>query len=402
MGLLNRLKKQKVKPKDIDEYEIEEVLDEVFSEQEHNSEAIDVGQLKKQLQSKDMTLEDYCNQLVLSTKQLDKRKIEYEQVTAYLTDIQMLDHMTQEERQKAEQLAAKLVILTGDREELKQETKKLTDMQFRFMQLHEHEIQDGIRGIEEQEKYQAEIRSDLQKLHEERSNLKQEEKYYLQKMYNLKMITISSVFLAVIASGFILILYTQYIFDLPFMLLLVFFVLAIAGSVIFLKYRNVNYALAYCRKQQDKAVKLLNKVKIKQVNNASTLDYLCQKYNVGSARELTYLWEQYGQILMNEEKYKRSSKELSRYGDELVRMLKKVGLHDADVWIYQAIALVDSRELVEITHNLNTRRQKLREEMEVQEDILDIAITGIHEELKKNPEKTEEVKLLLQRYKIAI
>ena len=402
MGLFSRLKKHNSKPKEASEFELDEVLDEVFAQQEPDSPEVNAENLKKQLQSKEMTLEDYCNQLVLSTKQLDKRKIEYEQVTAYLTDIQMLDHMTEEEQQKVNELAAKLVILTGDREELKQETKKLTDMQFRFMQLHEHEIQDGIRSMEEQEKYQTEIRSDLQKLQEEKTNLKKEEKYYLQKMYNLKMTTVSLVFLAIIASGLIMFLYTQYIFDLPFSLLIVFFVLAIAGSLIYLKYRNVNYALAYCRKQQERAVKLLNKVKIKQVNNASTLDYLCQKYNVGSARELTYLWEQYGQILENEELYKRSSKELSRYGDELVRILKKVGLHDADIWTYQAIALVDSRELVEVTHNLNARRQKLREDMQVQEDILDIAINGIQDMLKKNPEKTDEVKQLLQSYKIAI
>ena len=402
MGLFSRLKKHNSKPKEASEFELDEVLDEVFAQQEPDSSEVSAENLKKQLQSKEMTLEDYCNQLVLSTKQLDKRKIEYEQVTAYLTDIQMLDHMTEEEQQKVNELAAKLVILTGDREELKQDTKKLTDIQFRFMQLHEHEIQDGIRSMEEQEKYQTEIRSDLQKLQEEKTNLKKEEKYYLQKMYNLKMTTVSLVFLAVIASGLILFLYTQYIFDLPFSLLIVFFVLAIAGSIIYLKYRNVNYALAYCRKQQERAVKLLNKVKIKQVNNASTLDYLCQKYNVGSARELAYLWEQYGQILENEELYKRSSKELSRYGDELVRILKKVGLHDADIWTYQAIALVDSRELVEVTHNLNARRQKLREDMQVQEDILDIAINGIQDMLKKNPEKTDEVKQLLQSYKIAI
>jgi hypothetical protein len=270
------------------------------------------------------------------------------------------------------------------------------------MQLHEHEIPDGIAHMQEQEAYQNAINGDIRTLEEEKVNLVYEEKFYLERLHNLRMVAISAIFLAVIGAGITAFVYTQYIFDIFLVLLVIACALAIAGTAIFVKYRNVNYALAYCRKQQARAVQLLNKVKIKLVNNRATLDYLCQKYNVGSAHELEYMWEQYQYILDNEEKYKRSSKELTHYGDLLVKVLHTVGVHDADIWMSQPEALIDPREMVEITHGLNTRRQRLREDMELDGDMMDLAISGIKERLQKEPEKSVYVQRTLEPFRIRI
>lgn len=402
MAIIDRMKKRFRKVKKTKEAEIVREAEEELLEDEQEIFAEKQEYVRKKIKQRELTLEDYCDQLIDSQRRLDQKKLEYEQVTAYLTDIQLIDQMTQEEKENVEAVAFKLATLNVDREELKQENRALTQLQFRFMQLHEHEVPEGISHIEEQEKYQNAITGDLQKLEEERVNLKYEERFYLEKLHNLKMITFSSLFIAVIAAGITGFLYTQYIFDILFVMLIILFLLAVAGTVIFLKYRNVNYALAYCRKQQKRAVQLLNKVKIKRVNNQATLDYLYSKYNVGSARELTLLWQQYQNILENEEKYKRSSKELTHYGNLLVKQLQKAGVHDADIWISQPEALLDSREMVEVTHSLNVRRQKLREDMEFDEDVMDLAVSGIREHLQKEPEKAVVVQQLLEPYQIRI
>ncbi|MDD5950205.1 MAG: hypothetical protein PUC39_10845 [Lachnospiraceae bacterium] len=402
MAIIDRMKKRFRKVKKTKEAEIVREAEEELLEDEQEIFAEKQEYVRKKIKQRELTLEDYCDQLIDSQRRLDQKKLEYEQVTAYLTDIQLIDQMTQEEKENVEAVAFKLATLNVDREELKQENRALTQLQFRFMQLHEHEVPEGISHIEEQEQYQSAITGDLQKLEEERVNLKYEERFYLEKLHNLKMITFSSLFIAVIAAGITGFLYTQYIFDILFVMLIILFLLAVAGTVIFLKYRNVNYALAYCRKQQKRAVQLLNKVKIKRVNNQATLDYLYSKYNVGSARELTLLWQQYQNILENEEKYKRSSKELTHYGNLLVKQLQKAGVHDADIWISQPEALLDSREMVEVTHSLNVRRQKLREDMEFDEDVMDLAVSGIREHLQKEPEKAVVVQQLLEPYQIRI
>lgn len=402
MAIIDKMKKRFRKSKKKNQAEIVRESEEELLEDEQ--EILNEKQefVRKKMKQRELSLEDYCNQLIESVRQIEQKKLEYEQVTAYLTDIQLIEQMTSEEKENVQSVAFKLAALTTDREEMKRENKALTQLQFRFMQLHEHEIPEGIQHIEEQEKYQSDIIGDFQKLEEERVNLKYEERFYLEKLHNLKMITFSSLFVVVIACGITIFLYTQYIFDLLFVLLLFLFALAVVGTGIFLKYRNVNYALAYCRKQQGRAVQLLNKIKIKRVNNTATLDYLYSKYNVGSSRELAFLWQQYQNILENEEKYKRSSKELNHYGNLLVKMLQNTGVHDADIWISQPEALLDSREMVEVTHGLNERRQRLREEMEYDEDVMDLAIERIKEQMQKEPEKAVQVQHILEPYRIRI
>lgn len=402
MGLIERMKRRFRKKSRQHAEEISQAGEEQFQEDELVLEEEKSEFVRKKIKNKDMSIVDYCEQLVESTRQLEQKKLEYEQVTAYLTDIQLIDQMTEEEKDSVQAVAFKLAALNADREELKEENRNLTQLQFRFMQLHEYEIEDGIANMQEQEKYQSDIRSDMQKLEEERVNLQYEEKYYMEKLHNIRMIAFSVLFLAVIAGAATGFLYTQYIFDILFVCLIILFVVAIIGTVLFLKYRNVNYALAYCKKQQNRAVVLINKVRLKWVNNTATLDYMYSKYNVNSSRELNLLWEQYQLILDNEEKFKKSSKELTHYGDLLVKVLGNVGVHDPDIWINQPEALLDPREMVEVTHNLNARRQRLREDMEYDSDVMDMAISAIREVISKEPEQAVTVQRILEPYKISI
>ena len=47
-----------------------------------------------------------------------------------------------------------------------------------------------------------------------------------------------------------------------------------------------------------------------------------------------------------------------------MRVLSNYQLYDAHVWVTQAVALVDPKEMVEIKHGLIGRRQKLRARIE--------------------------------------
>ena len=402
MALIDRMKRGFRKKKAQQENEINSAAEEELKELEQELTSEKQNFVRKKIKQKDMQIEDCCDQLIESTKSLDQKKLEYEQITAYLTDIQLIDQMTEEEKESVQAVAFKLADLNTDRESLREENRALTSMQFRFMQLHEYEVEEGISHLVEQEKYQHDINGDLQKLEEEKMNLVYEERYYLEKLHNLKMLALTSIFLCIIIAGVMGMLFIQYEFDILFGLMLLFVAQAIVATLIFVKYRNVNYALAYCRKQQKRAVQLINKVKIKWVNNTATLDYLCAKYNVGSSRELEYMWEQYRNALENEEKYKRASKELTHYSSLLTKVLQKIGVHDPDIWLTQPEALLDPREMVEVTHNLNVRRGQLREDMAFDEDMIDISISNIKEFIEKHPEAAIKVRQVLEPFRIRL
>ena len=68
--------------------------------------------------------------------------------------------------------------------------------------------------------------------------------------------------------------------------------------------------------------------------------------------------------------FEKNSDDLEYFSARLIRELKKYRLYDAKVWVPQALALVDHKEMVEITHNLVTRRQKLRNRMEYSMNVI--------------------------------
>ena len=70
------------------------------------------------------------------------------------------------------------------------------------------------------------------------------------------------------------------------------------------------------------------------------------------------------------EKYQRTSEDLDYFNGRLVRILSNYQLYDPQIWTTQAAALVDHNEMVEITHNLVTRRQKLRDRIEYNVNVI--------------------------------
>ena len=70
---------------------------------------------------------------------------------------------------------------------------------------------------------------------------------------------------------------------------------------------------------------------------------------------------------------------LEQCSRQLVETLRAAGVKDAEIWMYQTEALLDEKEMVEVRHHLNTRRQKIRERLEINAGQLD----SYKEELEK-------------------
>ena len=95
-------------------------------------------------------------------------------------------------------------------------------------------------------------------------------------------------------------------------------------------------------------------------------DTLCQyeKYHVRNAKELEFLYGQYQEEAREKDTFRKTSDDLDYYTQNLLQYLTRLRMYDTRVWLTHANALVDSREMVELKHELLTRRQKLRARME--------------------------------------
>ena len=62
--------------------------------------------------------------------------------------------------------------------------------------------------------------------------------------------------------------------------------------------------------------------------------------------------------------------------------------------------LIDNKEMVEVRHRLNGRRQKLRERIDYNNNLKERSLAEINKMLTQRPESKEEVIVLLRKFGI--
>jgi hypothetical protein len=144
----------------------------------------------------------------------------------------------------------------------------------------------------------------------------------------------------------------------------------------------------------------MNKVKIKSVNNRNYLDYTYSKYNIENSDQLKLFWEEYIRVKEENRKYQNNTQLLEFNNNELIKELKKFGIADTEIWIFQPLAILDNKEMVEVRHRLNIRRQKLRERMDLNIKQKEEAFDEVKTLMDKYPDISSEGEKLLRRYRL--
>jgi hypothetical protein len=149
----------------------------------------------------------------------------------------------------------------------------------------------------------------------------------------------------------------------------------------------------------NRAIALLNRVKIKYVNNTRTIDYMSSKYHVRNATELAFVYEQYSKAKREWAKQREDAFRLNEKNELLMEQLKKLGVLDREIWIGQAVAIADPREMVEVRHDLNTRRQKLRSQIDYNNNIMKDFMGEMERIRNLKPEYAQEIEDVLEQKK---
>lgn len=307
---------------------------------------------------------DESEQMIEAAKTLEDTKSEYKMVTSYLNDIQLLEDMSDEEMAEIREAAENVVSLGNTRTEYLKAEKKINDAQYRQMQQEENEIPDAIKRLKSSEAYQAAVARDMRYLESEKTKwiynaeALREEQDFLRKL--------SMVLFGVVVVVFAALLVLQFIFEANTQILWMLVLLA-AGICVFLIYHRQQNNAEEIKKSdlnRNHSITLLNKMKIKYVNATNAVDYACEKYHVKNSYELNQIWEEYQETAKEREKFLQLNEDLDYFNAKLLKALRRYRLHDARVWLDQANALIDSREMVEVKHNLIERRQKLRSKVE--------------------------------------
>lgn len=339
-----------------------------------------------------------CEAIAENERQIVEAKKEYEKVTSYLTDIQRIDMAREDEYREIKDMCKSILILTQERSKYKNRNLTISDAQMRKFEPFEDELVDEIKKMYNAEVYQDAIEGDIKNLKKEKDSLYSQRKEIIAKQNSLKGMT---KVLAVLIISLIVLLAVIYYATKTDMTLPYLGVVALAGvaaaMLIFESSKNRRDIILVERKI-NKAITLLNKVKIKYINNINVLDYNCNKFGVKNAKDFEEKWNEYCKMREYERKFRENTEMLNANNENLIIMLKELGVKDADIWISRCEAIVDSREMVEIRHELNQRRQMLRERIENNEKLKEGIISQLDAMINAHPEIKGELLGIIREY----
>ncbi len=341
-----------------------------------------------------------CEQVAESSKYISELKSEYQAVTNYLSDVQIVEAKLNEKGSTLKTTADEIINLKKNRKRMQSEGSILPASKMVIFEQHENDFPDALTNLMNDEKYCQAVKHDMRVLEAEKISLKEDMDNYGMRRTNIRNISIVSllgilgVFAIFIISGQLKDTSGMTLFMVVLLLVAVFVVL------IFIMQRSTVYNFKLAEKKLARAITLLNKTKIKYVNVFSSVEYQLAKFKVKNSYELGKEYEAYLLEKKKAEKYKHSAVELDDATVRLEKALKLLNLTDTSIWENQIEALSDDKEMLEVRHTLNIRRQKLREQIDYNMGRIEDAKSGIMNFVKKYPKMAEEVMGIVDSYDV--
>lgn len=365
MGLLKRLFRRN-RRYERDEYDEEAASTRYANLDEEKPRMTEPEPLRRIWRSGDGQYDvvDLCEQMIDISRELEDTRSEYQLVTNYLNDIQVIENLTKEEKAPLIDYATRVTNLEKERSEFLKTEKRLSETQFAQLQAEEDELPGIIKRLQANETYLDTIKKDMSYLEGEKLQWSMQRS---EGRAQVRLMRKFSVYLLVIyatlsALFLILGIATGHSSKVP--MLVGTALAAVLGVFILVRYQDAARDIRQAEVNKNRAVTLENRVKIKYVNIKNAVDYACEKYHTKGSRDLTHLYDLYLEEMQERERQRQNNDRLEENTRALISYLQERHLYDPQVWENHAIAIIDPREMVELKHDLITRRQKLRERIE--------------------------------------
>lgn len=343
-------------------------------------------------------IESCLEQMKAASDEIDLLNREYDSVTAYLNDTDEIERLPEHIRTPIQDCATKLLRLEKEFKNYTSKKDILSSEDYALMERLEDEMPEGYEKLKKSEEYQKLVKEDMRRIEGEK------QAYYYRKaelkgmLANIKGVFFICVVAAVTCVIMLLILQFGFELDAQLGYILTAGATAIAFTVLFVKNIDMQQEAAKVEKSIGKLIHMHNTVKIRYVNNTNLLEYLYMKYNVDSSALLKELWDKYVSERAERERFEQTKYDITFYRDELLQHMRKLHIADPDIWIHQAEALVNRKEMVEIRHSLVERRQNLRKQMEYNKDVAVDAQTKLKDMIHAYPKYANQVLQQLEAF----
>ncbi len=352
--------------------------------------------------SDDLQREKYIRSLVEQVKnaseQIDRLSVEYNTVTGKLQDMDEIENLPGGELASLRGTAEKIIEVEKERNEYFRSKNLMSDAQFKSMQQFANEMPKAYEDLKAAEEHRTLIRDDLKKLDDEKLGYVYRNSELRNSVNNLRGMLMICMFAAIACILMLLVLQFGFNMDTRIGFIITTLAIAIAVTVIYVKYTDDDRERIKTAKAINRIILLQNTVKIRYVNNKNLLDYLYNKYNTESAKELLKVYNLYEEEREKRDKHAENEKKLNTYQQEMLRFLKRYHLSDVYMWLHNPLAIMDHKEMVEVRHSHILRRQKLRAQLDYNKKLAKEAQSELKQLIKEYPRYAGEVMDMLDRY----
>lgn len=372
------------------------------TEESENENLTTVDVSKSSEENERKAVYDFCEQLIDVSYHLEDSRREYALVTDYLTDIQRIEDFPSDLTNEVVGLSRKIDMLENDRKTYMKSEELLTMEEFELMQQYEDDAIDTVKKLYEMEGRDSLLVNDMSHLEGEKEDLNYMLDYYRAGAFRVRGIVVTTL-IAYIGAIFIMLAVSMsskssvlvYVLSVSLVAMIIF-----AAS--YLRYATIKQDQKLDVAKMNRAVSLLNKVKVKYINNLNAMEYIYKKYEVNSAKELERKYENYEQMCRDALKYTRTSNNLNVYIEELIAVLERAGVNDASVWTKQVGALIDKHEMNQIKRSLMERRSNVHGIIVTSEKIKENAEIALRAAVDANPGLQEYINDTLRAYKLSL
>lgn len=347
-------------------------------------------------------VQDFCEQLVDVTNHMEEIKTEYRIVTNYLTDIQRIEELPIEAAEDINATAQMILQLDADRQAYLESEKLLPLEQYNTMAAYEDEVFDTIKKLNEMEMRDSMLKSDMGHLEGEKESLKYVRADDADRIERLRGVIITILVLFMLTSIGLFVYAASAKKAVTLYALAVGAFAVVAFAIAYGRYVDIRKEVRESEAKLNRAISLLNKVKVKYINNVNTMEYIYRKYGVNSCKELEYRNELYQKMVRDEKRFDRADNDLRVQQERLEKKLDRIGVRDTGVWLSQVHAFVERSELTGIKQALMERRRNLSNRMTISEKIRDNACTALRAALADNPGMEEVINESLSPHNIAV
>lgn len=341
-----------------------------------------------------------CEQVAESSKYISELKRENTVVESYITDIQKIESLPDELRNGIRKYSEEVTRLEKKRNDFHDKSKTLSKERYCRFEQYEEEFPKALTNLQNDEKYCNAVKHDMRILEAEKISLKEDMDTYSKRETGVRNLAIILLFSMVIISTIFVVsgIMGTETGKTIFMVVLAIAVLIVAS--VFALQRNSLYQFRLAEKKLARTITLLNKVKIKYVNIYNSVDYQCAKYGVKNSYQLSREYEAYLGDKKAAERYRSSTIELDDAMLGLNKVLSALNLYDASVWESHVSALSNDKEMKEIKKGLESRRKKLKEQIEYNIERISSAKKGVIAYIKKHPERSREIMEIVDSYDV--